>query len=48
MSNEKDNRNPFWGQILSMKIRSLESQLEASMLGIDALASIVRVEFLRC
>jgi hypothetical protein len=46
MSNEIDNKNPFGGQILSMRIGSLETQLKASMLGIDnvncdALASIV-------
>jgi hypothetical protein len=35
MSNERDNRNLFGGQILSMRIGSLETQLEASMLGID-------------
>jgi hypothetical protein len=46
MSSERNNKNPFGGQILSRRIGSLETQLEASMLEIDntirdALASIV-------
>jgi hypothetical protein len=35
MSNERDNRNPFGGQILSIRIGNLETQLEVSMIGID-------------